>query len=152
MMTKSEQFLREGRLRPHRTSAAEIRDLLAVGDRDLKDSSVEAISIDLRFQTAYQAALQFATIVLAASGFRVVPGQGHHWVTFAVLPELFREEGITELANYFDDCRTKRNVTGYDSVGGISKDEVKELHEETQNFRRRLMAWLRKKHARLVPR
>lgn len=69
------ELLAEGRLRPHKSSRREIRDLLQVADRDLKDAAVKAISIDLRFQTAYQAALQLATIVLASSGYRAI-GQG----------------------------------------------------------------------------
>lgn len=82
------QFLAEDRLRRHRTTTKEIQDLLRVADRNLKDAAVEEISFDLRFTTAYQAALQLATIVLAASGYRT-KGAGHHWITFKILPELF---------------------------------------------------------------
>ena len=83
----SKQFLAEGRLKPHRTGPKEVRDLLRVAQRDLKDASVTEISVDRRFIIAYQAAFQLATIVLAASGFRTA-GTGHHWVTFKILPEL----------------------------------------------------------------
>jgi len=65
-----DRFFAEERLKPHRTSAREIRDLLRVVDRALADAEVTAISIDLRYQTAYQACLQLATIILAASGAR----------------------------------------------------------------------------------
>lgn len=62
-------------------------------------------------------------------------------MTFVVLPELFKEPGIAELANYFDDCRTKRNVAGYDSIGGISIEEVQELRKEAREFRGRVLGW-----------
>lgn len=70
MSVTLKQFLADGRLKRHRSSPREIRDLLCVADRDLKDAAVTAISLDRRFITAYQTVLQLATIVLAASGFR----------------------------------------------------------------------------------
>jgi hypothetical protein len=119
------QFLAEGRLKKHRTNRKEIQDLLRVVDRDVKDAEVTEISIDLRFTIAYQAALQLATIVLAASGFRTT-GSGHHWVTFKMLPELMGSE-TQSLAEYFDLCRGKRNLSDYDRAGEISEHEAKEL-------------------------
>lgn len=139
----------EGRLRSHRTSRREIRDLLNVADRDLKDAAVRAISVDLRFRTAYQAALQIATIVLAA-GYRAA-GRGHHWVTFTVLPELLGQE-TQEWADYFDQCRGKRNLSDYDRAGEIAENEAAELLEEAKRFREAVLSWLRKSHPALVPR
>lgn len=144
------QFLAGGRLRPHRTSAKEIRDLLRVADRDLKDAAVKDISVDLRFTTAYQAAFQLATIVLAASGVRTT-GTGHHWVTFNVLPELLGRE-VQGLADYFDQCRGKRNLSEYDRAGEISEGEAKELLGGARKFRATVLDWLRAHHPRLVSR
>lgn len=142
--------LAAGRLRPHRTSAKEIRDLLRVVDRDLKDAGVKDISVDLRFVTGYQAAFQLATIVLAASGFRTT-GTGHHWATFNVLPELLGRE-VETLADYFDQCRGKRNLSEYDRAGEISEGEAKELLGGARKFRATVLDWLRAHHPRLVPR
>ena len=143
------QFLAEGRLKPHRTSRGGIRDLFRVADRDLKDAGVTAISLDRRFITAYQAVFQLATVVLAASGFRTT-GAGHHWVTFKVLPELLGPE-VQDVADYFDQCRNKRNLSDYDRAGEISRDEARELLEEAQKFRSTVMAWLKTQHPELVP-
>lgn len=44
-----------------------MRKLLGVADRNLSDAKVRAVSIDLRFMAAYQAAFRLATMVLAAS-------------------------------------------------------------------------------------
>lgn len=142
------QFLADGRLKPHRPSPKEIRDLLRVADRDLKDAVINAISVDLRFTTAYQAIFQLATIVLAASGFRTT-GSGHHWVTFNVLPELLGQE-FQDLVNYFDHCRNKRNLSAYDRAGEISEDEARELLEEAKKFRRTVLGWAKMHHPRLV--
>ena len=57
-----------GWLADHKTSAQEISDLLAVAERDLKDSSASGISADWQLAIAYNAALQAATAALFASG------------------------------------------------------------------------------------
>lgn len=40
-----------------------------------------------------------------------------------------------ELADYFDSCRAKRNLTDYDYAGGISEIETKELIRKAEGFR-----------------
>jgi len=142
------QFLAEGRLKPHRTSPKEVQDLPRVADRDLKDASVAAISLDRRFIITYQAVFQLATILLAASGFRTA-GAGRHWVTFKVLPELLGSE-IQNLSDYFDQCRNKRNLSDYDRAGEISRDEAEELLREAKKFRSIVLSWLKAHHARLL--
>ena len=142
------QFLADARLRPHQTSRREIHDLLHVADRDLKDAAVRGISLDLRFTTAYQAALQLATIVLAASGYRTA-GVGHHWITFKILPELMGSE-CQDLADYFDQCRSKRNRSDYDRAGTVSEPEAAEILEEAKQFRKGVISWLRANHPGLA--
>ena len=58
---------RNGWLQRHKTSPNEIRDLLAVVERDLADSATEGLSSDWRMNIAYNAALQAATAALAAA-------------------------------------------------------------------------------------
>lgn len=145
------QLLADGRLKPHRTNAREVRDLLRVVDRDLKDAAVRAISIDLRFRTAYQAALELATIVLAAFGYRTT-GEGHHWTTFHVLPELLADPSAQALSDYFDQCRSKRNLSDYDRTGEITEDEAVELLKEARAFRQQVTAWLKGHHPALLGR
>ncbi len=145
-----DRFLAEERLKKHQTSRREIRDLLRVVDRDLADAAVTAISVDLRYQTASQACLQLATIVLAASGVRT-SGAGHHWTTFKVLPELLGND-YQELADYFDQCRGKRNLSDYDRAGEISREEAIELLEEATTFKVTVLAWLKRNHPELPSR
>ena len=108
-----------------------------------------AVSLDRRFATAYSAALQLATIVLAASGFRVMAQRGHHAVTWQALPELMGAD-VGDTAIYFDSCRTLRNRSDYDRVGVVSEAEVEELLRETEAFRGQVIDWLRREHPRLV--
>ena len=144
------ELLADGRIRSHETSAREVADLLRVVDRDLADAAILQLSTDRRFATAYNAALQLATIALHASGYRAV-GAGHHWATFHVLPEIMGPQTQAR-ADYFDSCRSKRNVTDYDRAGEISAHDADEILAEARVFREELLDWLKKNHARLVPR
>ena len=103
------ELLADGRIRSHKTSANEVADLLRVVNRDLADAKITQLSTDRRFATAYNAVLQVATIVLHAAGYRAV-GKGHHWATFHVLPEIMGAQ-VQARADYFNNCRAKRNVS-----------------------------------------
>ena len=100
------KLLAEGQFRRHRTSPREISELFAVVEHDLKDANQPALSLDRRFATAYNAALQLATVALHAAGYRT-GGQGHHWATLHVLPEIMGSK-TQKLSDYLDACRTKR--------------------------------------------
>ena len=147
--TRLQHWLDAGALRRHRTSRREVADLLAVAERDLGDAHVTALSLDRRFATAYSAALQLATIVLAVSGFRATAQRGHHVVTWQALPELMGV-GIGDTAVYFDSCRTLRNRSDYDRVGVVSEAEVDEVLREASAFRDQVVGWLVREHPRLV--
>jgi len=142
-------LLADGRVRPHRASAREVADLLRVIDRDLADAEIPQLSTDRRFATAYNAALQMATIALYAAGFRAV-GAGHHWATFQALSEVMGPQAQIR-ADYLDSCRSKRNVTDYDRAGEISQREVEEILAEARAFRDDLIDWLKRNHPTLWP-
>jgi len=145
-----QNWLDSGDLRPHRSSRQEIADLLAVAERDSADARVVEVSTDRRFAIAYSAALQLATIVVAASGYRVSARRGHHAVTFQALIE-FMDEGVRELSQYLDSCRVLRNTSGYDRTGVVGEREVQELLIEVDAFRDLVLIWLRSAHRQLVP-
>lgn len=71
---------KNGWLTAHKSGANEVRDLLGVLDRDLKDSAVDDISTDARLGMAYNAALKAGTIALAAAGYRASRDQPHYRV------------------------------------------------------------------------
>ena len=141
-------LLGEGKLRPHRTSAAEISDLLKVVDRDLADAAVGGISADRRFAIAYNAALALATMVLHAAGYRSV-GLGHHATTIQLLPDIIGPQ-VQVRADYLDNCRSRRNVADYDRAGVISGTEAAEVLAEARAFRADVLEWLRAHHPELL--
>jgi len=57
-----EEWVAAKLLRPEPSSPDEIRGMLEVVDRSLKDARMEAISDDLRFTAAYMAVLTSANI------------------------------------------------------------------------------------------
>lgn len=67
-----------GWLTTHQPTSDEIRALLAVADRDLRDSDVTGLSTDTQLGLAYNAALQIATAALAAPGFRAAREAKHY--------------------------------------------------------------------------
>lgn len=144
-----QRWLESGALRRHRPTRREINDLLAVVDRDYADAQVTAVSLDRRFATAYSSALQLATVVLTAEGYRASAQRGHHVVTIRALPELLGDE-FRETAHYLDSCRALRNTSDYDRVGAISKNDVAELLDEVSRLRDLVVDWLGSKHPSLA--
>jgi hypothetical protein len=147
-MTDLRKYLDSGRLTRQRSSPAEIESLFKVVERDLADASVSALSTDRRFATAYNAALQLATIVLRAEGYRT-SGAGHHWITFVVLPQILGA-GRQETADFLDACRARRNTVDYDGIGIASDADVAELIAEARSLREVVETWLAEKHGDLL--
>ncbi len=142
-------LLREGRLRRQKTSKREITDLFRIVERDLKDASLKGLSPDRRFATAYNAVLQTATAILRCNGYRST-GTWHHATTFQAVRDVLGEEHH-ELLDYFDACRSKRNITDYDRAGEIARKEADELLEEAGNFNSFAGGWIKEKHPELAP-
>lgn len=105
MKTSLSNWLKEEKLKHHKTSKEEIAQLFKIVDRDLSDAGIHGLSADRRFITAYNAALQLTTIVLRAAGFRTNPNKaGHHRISIDALPEILGKE-FQDLSDYFNACR-----------------------------------------------
>ena len=148
-MKNLQRCLAENQIQPHTPSRQETAELLGIVDRDLEDARITLLSSDRRFATAYNAALQLSTTVLHAAGYRT-RGAAHHWTTFAVLAEIMGSEQAGR-ARYFNACRSKRNVTDYDSAGSTSEGAVTELIREVEEFKDDVIAWLARYHPDLMP-
>ena len=116
--------------------------------RDLADARVDALSADRRFATAYNAALQLATVVLRAEGYRT-QGAAHHRTTIEAL-SLILGPGVTPVADYLDACRSRRNTVDYDGVGIATEADVEDLLRETEGLRAIIQAWLAETHPELA--
>ena len=143
-----EQWARNGWLREHKTSAGEVAAISALVERDIRDASKKEITADWRFNIAYNAGLQLATLVLYAAGYRTGRGEGKHYRVIQSLP-LVMGRRFTSLRDYLDNCRRKRNRSEYDTAGMISEKEVHDLLEVVRQFKIDVDDWLRKSHPEL---
>ncbi len=137
------QWADNGWLKAHQTSGEEIRNLLAIVERDLNDATKGDISSDWRFGIAYNACLKLCTILLYVEGYK--PERTlQHYRTIQALPLILGLERRDDAA-YLDTCRAKRNIVEYDYVGGVAESEAEELIEFAAEFKRDVEAWLEKR-------
>jgi len=140
-------WLKNGWLVEHKTSPAEIADLLGVIGRDLADCETSGLSPDWRLNIAYNAALQAATAALAASGYRAAR-EAHH---YRVIQSLAYTIGADrKLITQFDRFRKKRNIDEYDRAGTVSDQEAGEMVVLAKTLRDDVDTWLRTYHPELL--
>jgi hypothetical protein len=147
MKVSLEKWAEYGWLKPEPSSRNEIRSLLAIVDRDLKDANLAGLSEDWRFQAAYSAARTSANIALRASGYRTAIQAGHHIKTIESLELTIRADA--KLVQRAKMLSKKRNATSYDSAGNVSKQEL-DLAMKTAIELRRDVVGLEKNHPELL--
>ena len=135
---------KNGWLRPHESSPAEVAGLLAVIARDLKTSGDKQLDADWRFAIAYTAALQCAAVCLHAAGFEVPKGGGAHQRTIESLRLTLGDDGtIVDMLQAF---RAKRGGGIYETTGVASRGEIEELHALAGRLQSRVREWLATHH------
>lgn len=142
------ELLNQGRLKLHRTSKEEIANLLKLVKRDIEDAKTRGLSPDRKFATAYNGVLQSATILLYCKGYKS-SGTGHHFTVFEAMKKILGQDYF-ELADYFDSCRAKRNITDYIYPGEVSEAEAEELIQEAEKFLCVILLWLKTNYPNLL--
>ncbi len=143
-----ETWFKNGWLRAHRTTPAQIAELFAIVDRDLDDARAERLSTDWQFGIAYNATLKLCTILLFAAGYRPEKNLAHYR-TLQALPLILGAVRKDD-ADYLDTCRAKRNTAEYDSAGLITPEEARELVTFAVELRVDVKAWLAREHRDLL--
>jgi hypothetical protein len=82
-----------------------------------------------------------------SEGFRS-QNVGHHATAFEFMKEALGPS-VSDLADYFDVCRRKRNVADYVGVGSVSTAEAEELLREASDFVVIARDWIRQHHPEL---
>ena len=141
------EWLKAQWLKPHQTSRQEIRNLLGVADRDLRDCQVKGLSDDWRLAISYNAALQCAMTALAACGCQPSRDAQHYRVILSLEYTLGADN---KLIAQFDAFRKKRNLGEYEVVGLTSKKEADEMVALAQQLRKEVEQWLGAKHPELL--
>lgn len=137
----------DGVVTPHKSSLNEIKDLRTLVARDLADASIEALSDDRRFATAYNAALQISKIIIAVSGYRLSRGQSSHYNSFETVKTAIRDQEIYTLWDYFDTCRRKRNHIDYDGSDVVTNTETIEIIKNTTRYLEIAEKWITAEHS-----
>ena len=132
----------------HEATTEEIADLFAVVDRDLKDAAVPRLSPDWRLGITYNAALQLATLALAAEGYRPGRERAHERAILSLRDTVDIGSRTVDL---LDTIRRKRNQINYERAGTTSAAEAEELYRTVTNLRGDVVRWLTKKHPALCP-
>ncbi|AAW40605.1 hypothetical protein CY91_01125 [Dehalococcoides mccartyi] len=140
-------LLNDGRIKEHTPSKQEIKQLLAVFDRDITDAQIEILSTDRKFSTAYNAALTIARIALVSSGYRIT-GEGSHYWTIQALTFILPLD--TSMIRKFDKFRQKRNISGYEMTGMISEQDTKEMIDLAREIHSVVLKWLSENHPEFI--
>lgn len=127
-----EDLYKFGKLEKHKTTPEEIEDLFEVAERCIKDASQDVISLDLRFISAYQAALAAGEALLYCLGYKA-PKANYHFMVWEALRQIL-DKSFKETLILFDDARTKRAAAFYDRAFVTSETEYKEIFEESKKF------------------
>ena len=141
-------WIKNGWLKPHKTSAQEIADLLAIADRDIKASQLEGLETDWKLNIAYNACLQLATAALATTGYKATR-EMHHYRTIQSL--VFTIGLDRDTVNLLDTFRKKRVISDYERAGTISDREAEEMIALAQDIKLEVKRWLRANHPHLIP-
>lgn len=142
-----QDWLKNSWLVEHKTSPQEITDLLGVADRDLEDCKSEGLSADWRMNIAYNAALQAATVALAAAGYRSARDAHHYRVIQSLAYTIGSDR---KLIAKFDQFRKKRNIGGYERAGLVSDAEADEMVALAKRLRKEVEKWIRTNFPQLL--
>jgi hypothetical protein len=107
---------------------------------NLSDASIAGLSSQGRYEFAYNAGRIMATVVIRASGYRVISKTGHHYFTFQALEAA--DTAFVMAAAHFDAARRKRNDFSYDTPVSISETDADELLQAVQQFQQDAEKWV----------
>jgi hypothetical protein len=121
--------------------AAEIDRFLSKIDTKLRDARAASVSLDSRFDIAYEAILQVGLVALRAHNLRPDSRGGHHVLALQTLETSI---GLSkEKVRTIDRFRRWRAQGLYDGSFEPSEAEVSELMALAESMRQTLIAWLR---------
>jgi hypothetical protein len=136
------------RIRPAPASAQDIRNQLAAADSDLAQAGAKDVGAAWRLSIAYEAARKFAVAALAATGYRVAAGAGHHY--YAVQSLRYTVGIEPQTVRLLDAFREKRNDITYDHYAPPGDRESAEMLALARTIGEKVTDWLRREHPGVV--
>lgn len=121
---------------------AEILGMWGKAIRTYRSAGVPGLEDDLdaRFTLLYQSALQGATAVVRAAGYRV-RGDHNHQITFATVAALGASD-LSEAARDLNVVRQGRHAAVYDWEAMTTREQLADLQSATAALLREAFAWL----------
>lgn len=121
---------------------AEILGMWGKATRTYRSAGVPGLEDDpdARFTLLYQSALQGATAVVRAAGYRV-RGDHNHQITFATVAAL-GEGALSEAARDLNVVRQGRHAAVYDWEAMTTCEQLADLQSATAILLREAFAWL----------
>jgi len=135
-------------LRQESAAPEEIQRLLHKASTRLNDATSEVISMESRFDLAYEAILQLAICALRAHGYRPDSRGGHHVTALQSLTKTVEYPG--EKIRLLDEFRRQRAIGLYDGSFEPTKSEISALLETAEHLKNHLNEWLRENKPELV--
>lgn len=105
---KLDNLVKIGKLKPERATADEIAGLIRSGEARLADAKFETLSIESRFDLAYNVAHALALAALRAAGYR----SENRYLVFQCLQHTL--DLASEQWRVLDQAHRKRNVAEYE--------------------------------------
>ena len=115
---KLDALVRIGKLRPEPANRDEIEYLLASAKARLQDSQVSSLSIESRFDLAYNASHALALAALRINGYRST----NRFLVFQCLEQTL--DMASEQWRVLDAAHSKRNNAEYEGVFDVNEELV----------------------------
>lgn len=122
------------------SSRAEIERLLDKIATKLADAEVKSVSLETRFDIAYEALLQIGLVALRSHHLRPNSRGGHHAIALQSLPLTIGYP--REKVRLLDEFRKQRATGLYDGSFSPSERELSELIAATKEIYTLLQGWL----------
>jgi hypothetical protein len=129
-----DNLVRIRQLKAEAPAQSEIDGLIRSGTVRLKDAQVESLSLDSRFDLAYNAAHAFSVAALRWHGYR----SEHRFTVFQCLEHTVRLP--PELWRVLDQSHRKRNVAEYEGHLDVDRGLLEALVRVTQEVAARVAA------------
>lgn len=131
-VTQLDNLVRIRQLKVEAPAQTELDGLVRSGNVRLKDAQVETLSLDSRFDLAYNAAHAFSLAALRWHGYR----SEHRFTVFQCLEHTVNLP--PELWRVLDQAHRKRNVAEYEGHLDVDRNLVEALIRVTQDVASRL--------------
>ncbi len=129
-------------------NAEEMRRFLAKIETKLADANATVVSLDSRFDLAYEALLQIGLAALRANGLRPDSRGGHHVMALQTLNTSIGYP--RDKLRLLDEFRRQRAAGLYDGTFQPSEVEVSSLIATVVSLKSYFESWLRTQHPEFI--